>query len=114
MCSITTVFSLTHSLMAKYLMSMCLFRLLYLLFLAIKTVVELSQYILNDLKIESTTLSLKMKFFNHTSCEVALKQDTNSASMVGVAIKVYFALLQETSPLVSIKTYPEVDVRESI
>ena len=114
MCSITTVFSLTHSLMAKYLMSMCLFRLLYLLFLAIKTVVELSQYILNDLKIESTTLSPKMKFFNHTSCEVALKQDANSASMVGVVIKVYFALLQETSPLVSIKTYPEVDVRESI
>ena len=93
---------------------MCLFRLLLLLFLAIKTAIELSQYILNDLEIESTTLIPKMKLFNYTSCKVASKQETNSASIVEVAIKVCFSLLQEKFPSVSIKTCPEADFRESI
>ena len=72
-------FSLTSSFMAKYLMSMCLFRLL-LLFLVVNTAIELSQYNLNGLKIKSTILSPDLKFFNHTLCEVASKYDTNSAS----------------------------------
>lgn len=46
-------------------------RLPLLLLLAIKTTVELSQYILNGLEIESAILSPEMKFFNHTPCEVA-------------------------------------------
>ena len=113
-CSITTIFSLTRSLKAKYLMSMCLFQLLLLLFLAIKIAAELSQYIFNGLEIEFTTLSPEMKLFNHTPCKVASKQDRNSASIVKVAIKVCFVLLQETAPPASIKTYPEVDFRESM
>ena len=99
--------------MAKYLMSMCLLRLSLLLFLAIKTVAELSQYILNGLKIESITLSRTMKLFSHTPCEVALKQETNSASIVEVAVNVYFALLQETAPPANMKMYPDVDLQES-
>ena len=114
MCSITTVFSLTRYLMAKYLMSICLFRLLLLLFLAIKTAAELSQYIFNGLEIESTTLSLEMKLFNHTPCEVTSKQDMNSTFIVEVAIKVCFVLLQETAPPPSINTYPKVDFHESM
>lgn len=50
--------------------------------LAINTAVELSQYILNDLEIGSTILSLEMKLFIYTPCELASKQDTNSASIV--------------------------------
>ena len=56
MCSITIFLSLTRSLMAIYLMSMCLIQLPLLLFFAIKTAIELSQYILNGLDIESITL----------------------------------------------------------
>src|ERR1044072_5206560 len=103
-CSMTTFFSLTRSLMAKYLMSMCLLRLPLLLFLAIKTAAELSQYIFNGLEIESITLSPDMKLFNHTPCEVASKQETNSASIVEVAVNVCFALIQDTAPPASIKT----------
>ena len=98
--------------MAKYLM--CLFRLMFLLFLAIKIATELSQYILNGLEIESTTLSPEKKLFNHTPCEVASKQDTNLASIVEIAIKVSFMLLQETVPPARIKTYPKVDFHESM
>src|SRR5215469_4947586 len=99
MCSMVILFSLTRSRMANYLMSMCLLRLPLLLFLARKTVAELSQYILNGLEIESTILSPEMKLFSHTQCEVTSKQDTNSASMVEVAVKVCFALLHDTAPL---------------
>ena len=88
--------------MAKYLMSMCLLRFPLLLFLARNIVVELSQYILNGLEIESIILSPEIKLFNHTPCDVASEQDTNSASVVEVAINVYFALLQDTTPLTSI------------
>ena len=66
MCSKTTLFSLTHSLMAKYLMSMCLLRLSLLLFLAMNIATKLFQYNFNGLEIESTTLSSYMKLFNHT------------------------------------------------
>jgi hypothetical protein len=103
-CSMTTFFSLTRSLMAKYLMSMCLLQLPLLLFLAIKTAAELSQYILNGLEIESIILGPEMKLLSHTPCEVASKQETNSASIVEVAVKVYMALLHDTAPL-AIKKY---------
>ena len=73
MCSITTFFSLTRSLMARFLMSMCLLQLPLLLFLAIKTPAELSQYMLNGLDIESIILSPEMKLLSHTPCEVASK-----------------------------------------
>jgi len=55
---------------------------------------------------ESTTLRPGMKLFNYTPCEVASKQETNSASIVEVAVKVCFALLQDTAPLASIKHNP--------
>ena len=97
-CSMTTLYSLAHSLMAKYLMSMGLLQLPFLLFLAINTIVALSQYYFNNLEIESTTLSPNTKLFDHTSCEVALKQETNSVSIVEVAFKDCFALLQDTNP----------------
>ena len=113
MCSMTTFFYLTRSRMAKYLMSMCLFRLPLLLFLAIKTAAELSQYILNGLEIESIILSPEMKLLSHTPCKVASKQETNSASIVEVAIKVYLALLHDIAPLTIIKVYLDVDLCES-
>ena len=100
--------------MAKNLISMCLLQLLLLLFLAKKTVAELSQNILNGLAIESTILRPEMKLFNHTPCEVASKQAMNSASIVDVAINVYLALFQEIAPLANMKIYSEVDFRESI
>ena len=78
-------------------MSMCLLRLPLLLFLAIKTAAELSQKILNGLDIESIILSPEMKLLSHTPCEVASKQETNSASMVEVAVKVCLTLLHENS-----------------
>jgi len=79
-----------------------------------KTAAELSQYILIGLEIESTTLSPDMKLFNQTPCDVASKHDTNSASIVEVAVNVCFVLLQDTAPPASIKTYPEVDFLESM
>ena len=91
---------------------MCLLRLSLLLFLAKKTVAELSQNIFSGLDIESTILSLKMKLFIHTPCDVASKQETNSASIVEVAIKVCFALLHDTAPSANMKKYPNVDLRE--
>ena len=94
-------------------MSMCLLQLSLLLFLAIKIAIELLQYILNSLEIESTNLSPKMKLFIHTPWKVALKQDTNSASIMEVVVKVYFALLQDTTPLVNIEMYLDVDFHES-
>ena len=48
-CPMITLFSLTCSIMAKYLMLVCLLPLPLLLFLTIKTVSKLSQYILNSL-----------------------------------------------------------------
>ena len=83
------------------------------MFLAIKTVAELLQYILNGLEIESTILSPYMKLFIHTLCDVALKQETNLASIVEVAVKVCFAFLQDTALLANINMYPDVDLRES-
>ena len=56
MCSMTILFSLTRSRMAKYLMLICLLRLPHLSFLAKKTAAELSQCNLNDLSMESMTL----------------------------------------------------------
>ena len=102
-CSMTTLFSLTRSLMAKYLMLMCLLQLPLLLFPATNTAVELSQYNFNDLEIESTNLSPNIKLFNHTPCKVASKQEKNLASIVEVVAKDCFALLQDTTPPTSIK-----------
>ena len=94
-------------------MSMCLLQLPLLLFFAIKTAAELSQYILNGLDIESITLSPEMKLLSHTPCEVASKQDMNSASIVEVAVMVCLTLLQDIAPPANIKMYPDVDLRES-
>ena len=94
-------------------MLMCLLQLPLLLFFAIKTIGELSQYILNSLDIESITLSPEMKLLSHTPCEVASKQDMNSASIVEVAVMVCLMLLQDIAPLANIKMYPDVDLRES-
>ena len=99
--------------MARYLMSMCLLQLPLLLFFAIKAAVELLQYILNDLDIESIILSSKMKLLSHTPCKVASKQDMNSGSIVEVAVKVCLMLLQDTAPPTNIKMYPDVDLCES-
>ena len=62
-------------------------------FLAIKITIELLQYVIYGLEIEYMILSPKMKLSIHTPCEVASKQDTNSTSIMEVAIKVCFALL---------------------
>ena len=56
-CSIATLFDLTCSLIARYFMLMCLLWLSLLLFLTKNTPIELSQWILNGLEIESTTWS---------------------------------------------------------
>ena len=64
-----------------------------------KTVVELSQYNLNDMLMESMTLKPEMKLLSQTPCEVASKQDTNLASIVEVVVNVYFMLLQDMVPL---------------
>ena len=78
-----------------------------------KIAAELSQHIFNGLEIESTILTPYMKLFNHIPCEVASKQKMNSASIVKVAVKVCFVLLQDTAPLASIKIYSDVDFRKS-
>ena len=99
--------------MSKYLMSMCLLRLLHLLLLAKKVAAELSQNTFSALDIESTILSLEMKLFIHIPCNVALKQETNSASIVEVTIKVFFAILHDTAPTTKMKMYHDVDLCES-
>lgn len=81
--------------------------------LAINTAVELSQYILNHLEIGSTILSLEMKLFIYTPCELTSKQDTNSASKVELAVKICFVLLQDTTLPSNIKVHPDVDFCES-
>ena len=58
-------------------------------------------------------LSSEIKLFNHTPCEVASKQETNSTSVLKVVTRVYLALLQDTAPPANINMYPEVDLRES-
>jgi hypothetical protein len=55
-----------------------------------------------------------MKLLSHTPCEVASKQETNSASIVEVAVKVCLALLHDTAPPTIKNIYPDVDLRESI
>ena len=69
-CSMIIFLSFTLSLMAKYLMSMCLLWLSLLLFLAIKTTAEILQKILKGLEIVSTIFSLEMKLLSHTPCDV--------------------------------------------
>jgi len=54
-----------------------------------------------------------MKLLNHTSCDVASKQETNSTSMVEVAVKVYLTLLHEIAPPSIMKMYPHADLQES-
>ena len=41
------------------------------------------------------------------------KQETNSASMVEVVVKVYLTLLHEIAPPAIMKMYPNVDLGES-
>ena len=57
-------------------------------------------------------LSSEIKLFNHTPCEVASKQETNSTSVLKVVTRVYLALLQDTAPPANINMYPEVDFCE--
>lgn len=75
----TTFLSFTFSLMAKYLMLMCLLRLPLLLFLAIKTATELSQKILKGLEIVSTIFNPEMKLLSQTPYDVASKLETKSS-----------------------------------
>ena len=54
-----------------------------------------------------------MKLLSHTPCEVASKQETNSASMVEVAVKDCLTLLYEIAPPAIMKMYSDIDLRES-
>ena len=108
-----TFLSFTFSLMAKYLMSMCLLGLPLLLFLAIKTATKLSQKILKGFEIVLTIFSPEKKLLSHTPCDVVSKQETNSASMVEVVVKVCLTLLHEIALLAIMKMYPDVDLQES-
>ena len=54
-----------------------------------------------------------MKLLSHTPCEVASKQDMNSAYIVEVAVKVCLTLLQDIAPPANIKMYLDVDLHES-
>jgi len=54
-----------------------------------------------------------MKLLSHTPCDVALKQETNSAFMVEVAVKVFLTVLHEIAPPAITRMYPDVDLRES-
>ena len=73
----------------------------------------MSQKFFSGLDIESMTLSPLMKLLSHTTREVASNQETNSASMVKVIVKVYLTLLHEIAPPAVMKMYLEVDLRES-
>ena len=84
-----------------------------MLFLAIKITTELSHKILIGLEIVSTIFSQEMKLLSHTPCDVASKQETNSSSMIEVAIKVYLTLLHKIAPSTIMKMYIDVDLRES-
>ena len=55
-----------------------------------------------------------MKLLNHTPCDVASKQETNSASIVEVVVRVYLLLFYETAPPKNVNTYLDADFRESI
>ena len=48
------------------------------------------------------TLSPNIKLFKYTPIEVASKQETNSTSIVEVAVKDCFALFQDVGQVVSI------------
>ena len=106
----TTFLSFTLSLMAKYLMLMCLLQLPLLLFLSIKTATELSLKILKGLEIVSTIFSPKIKLLSHIPCDVTSKKETNSTSMVEVAVKVCLTLLRKITPLAIKKIYTDVDL----
>ena len=90
----------------------CLFQLSILLFLAINTTIELWEYNLNGLEIESTAQSTDIEPPNHALREVASKQDTNSTSIVEV--EVALACLQDTTPPTSLKVYHDIDVLVSM
>jgi len=113
MFSMIISFALTRCLMAKYLMSMCLIQLPLLLFLAKKRATELSKYIFNSLGMESITRRPLMKLFNQIPCDVVSNNEINLASMIEVATNDCFALLQDIAPLVIMKMYPDVNLRES-
>jgi len=53
-----------------------------------------------------------MKLLSHTPRDVASKQETNSAFMVEVIVKVCLTLFHEIAPPVIMKMYPNVDLRE--
>jgi len=106
----TIFLSYILSLMAKYLMSMCLLQLPLLLFLAIKTATELSQKILKGLDIVSIIFSLEMKLLRHTPCDGGSKQKTNSSSIVEVEVKVWLTLLHKIVPPTIMKMYSDVDL----
>jgi hypothetical protein len=55
-----------------------------------------------------------MKLLSHTPYEVASKQETNSASIMEMAVKVCLAFLYDTAPPIIKNMYPDVDLRESI
>lgn len=101
---------LIFSLTIKNFISMCLLRLLLLLFLEKKTASKLSQKILNGFIIESVIFKSDIKFFNHNAYNVASQHAMNSTSIVDDdGIIVCFILLQDAAPSASKKMYPEVD-----
>ena len=55
----------------------------------------------------------KIKLLNHIACDVASEHDINSASVVEVATKDCFALLQEMALSANKKTYLDVNFLES-
>ena len=62
---------------------------------------------------ESINLSSYMKLLIHIPCEIVSKQETNSASIVEVAVKVCLTLLHDIAPPAIIKMYLDVDLRQS-
>lgn len=108
-CSMTIFFSLTHSLMAKYLMSIYLLWLQFLLFLAMKITTKLSQHILNDLEIESTILRPKIEHINHACTMWGRLQTINELSLHrGRSSQSLLCTSPRYSSIASIKICPNV------
>jgi hypothetical protein len=58
-------------------------------------------------------LSPNMKLFNHIPYAVASNKETNSTSIVDIAVKFCLALLQDAAPPTIIKIYSNIDLCES-
>lgn len=65
------------------------------------------------MNIISTTLSPKIKLHNHIAYDVTSKHNINFVSVVEVATKDYFVLLQEMAPSTNKEIYHDVDFIKS-